>query len=98
MYSALISIRFSETAKQLFLQSWLLGKISSNVFTIAGKKVQSRNPTTYYQLGPTVRSITIHESQTVFYSALESDNGKQHLEEKTNHTQKLNAKGVKRNC
>lgn len=58
------------------------GQISSNVFTIAGKKIQSHNPNTYYQLGPTVRSIIIHESQTVFYSAAESYNGKQHLEEK----------------
>lgn len=95
MYSALIC--FSKTAKQLLLQSWLLGKISSNVFTIAGTKVQSHNWNSCYQLGPTVRSITIHKSQTVFSSASEIYNI---LEKKnhTNRTQNLNTKGVNRNC
>lgn len=60
--------------------SW--AKISSNVFTTACKKIQSHKPNTYYQLGPTGRSITIYESQTLFYSAPESYNGKQHLGEK----------------
>lgn len=46
----------------------LPGKISSNVFTIAGTKLQCHNRGTYYQLGPTGGSVTIHKSLTGFYS------------------------------
>lgn len=67
-----------------FLQSWLLGKISSNVFTIAGRREQSHNPNTYYQLGPRTYSkvnYNIWKSNCVLFCFRRLE-WKQRLEEK----------------
>ncbi len=79
------------SARQQNCTAGSLVQISTNVFTIVGQKVQSRNPNSYYQLEPTMGSITIHKSQTVFSSAVGSNTWK-----KINRTENLNNNGVKK--